>query len=316
MCGGCVDMIELGPLFRLQFLMFAEMAAGWALCRAGVLKPKDRKILSALVVNLMLPCNIIAAFDMEMSGDLIKQFMTILIISILIQVLCSIVAAHAYNHEQPAVKKVLQYATVCSNSGFLGNAVAECVYGTMGLALGQIYLIPQRIIMWSAGISYFTEGTSRKDVILRILKHPCIIAVELGLLRMIFRIPVPMAVNSVLTSLGRCSTPLIMLFLGMILAETGIGNMITKRNLGFSVIRLVLLPMAVLAGCWLAHIDPVTAGLSVLLTAMPAGSTTAVLAEQYNGDTEFAANCVVLTTLLSIAVLPLWVILLQKLLGA
>jgi len=316
MCGGCVDMIELGPLFRLQFLMFAEMAAGWTLCRTGVLKPKDRKILSALVVNLMLPCNIIAAFDMEMSGDLIKQFMTILIISILIQVLCSIVASHAYNHEQPAVKKVLQYATVCSNSGFLGNAVAECVYGTMGLALGQIYLIPQRIIMWSAGISYFTEGTSRKDVILRILKHPCIIAVELGLLRMIFRIPVPMAVNSVLTSLGRCSTPLIMLFLGMILAETGIGNMITKRNLGFSVIRLVLLPMAVLAGCWLAHIDPVTAGLSVLLTAMPAGSTTAVLAEQYNGDTEFAANCVVLTTLLSIAVLPLWVILLQKLLGA
>ena len=316
MCGGCADMIELGPLLRLQFLMFAEMAAGWALCRTGVLKPQDRKILSALVVNLMLPCNIIAAFDMEMSGDLIKQFMTILIISILIQILCSIVASHAYNHEQPAVKKVLQYATVCSNSGFLGNAVAECVYGTMGLALGQIYLIPQRIIMWSAGISYFTEGTSRKDVILRILKHPCIIAVELGLLRMIFRIPVPMAVNSVLTSLGRCSTPLIMLFLGMILAETGIGNMITKRNLGFSVIRLVLLPMAVLAGCWLAHIDPVTAGLSVLLTAMPAGSTTAVLAEQYNGDTEFAANCVVLTTLLSIAVLPLWVILLQKLLGA
>ncbi|MCR5448746.1 MAG: AEC family transporter [Solobacterium sp.] len=309
-------MIELGPLFRLQFLMFVEMAAGWALCKTGILQPKDRKVLSALVVNLMLPCNIVAAFNMKMSGELLKQFMMILIISILIQVMCSIVASHAYNHEQPPVKKVLQYATVCSNSGFLGNAVAECVYGSMGLALGQIYLIPQRIIMWSAGISYFTEGTSRKDVILRILKHPCIIAVELGLLRMIFQIPVPLAVDSVLSSLGRCSTPLIMLFLGMILAETGIGNMITKRNLGFSVIRLVLLPMAVLAGCYLAHIDPVTAGLSVLLTAMPAGSTTAVLAEQYNGDTEFAANCVVLTTLLSIAVLPLWVVLLQKLLGA
>lgn len=309
-------MIELGPLFRLQFLMFVEMAAGWALCRTGILQPKERKVLSALVVNLLLPCNIIAAFNMKMSGELLMQFMTILIISILIQVMCSIVAAHAYNHEQPPVKKVLQYATVCSNSGFLGNAVAECVYGSVGLALGQIYLIPQRIIMWSAGISYFTEGASRKEVILRILKHPCIIAVELGLVRMIFQIPVPQAVDSVLTSFGRCSTPMIMLFLGMILAETGFGNMITKRNLGFSVVRLVLLPVAVLIACYFAHIDPMTAGLSVLLTAMPAGSTTAVLAEQYNGDTEFAANCVVLTTLLSIAVLPLWVILLQKLLGA
>ncbi len=307
-------MIELGPLFRLQFLMFAEMAAGWMLCKKGVLKPSDRKILSALVVELMLPCNIISAFNMEMNASLMKQFLTILVISALIQVMCSFVASHAYNREEAPVKKVLQYATVCSNSGFLGNAVAECVYGTMGLALGQIYLIPQRIIMWSAGISYFTEGTSRKDVIMRILKHPCIIAVEIGILRLLFQIPFPAAVDSVLTSLGRCSTPLIMLFLGMILAESGFGSILTKRNVTFSIIRLFLLPGAVLAACYLFGIEPMTAGLSVLLTAMPAGSTTAVLAEQYNGDVEFAANCIVLTTLVSIAVLPLWVILLQAVL--
>lgn len=308
-------MIELGPLFRLQFLMFVEMAAGYALCKFGILKPSDRKVLSALVVNLMLPCNIIAAFKMEMNGELLKQFMTILIISILIQVMCAFVAAHAYNHEPPGIKKVLQYSTVCSNSGFLGNAVAECVYGTMGLALAQIYLIPQRIVMWSAGISYFTEGSSKKEVILRILKHPCIIAVEIGLVRLLFQIPFPQAVDTTLSSLGKCSTPLIMLFLGMILAESGFGKILTKRILKFSVVRLFLLPVAVLAACAVAGVDPETAGLSVLLTAMPAGSTAAVLAEQYDGDVEFAANTVVMTTLLSIAVLPVWVIALQKVLG-
>lgn len=308
-------MLELGPLFRLQFMMFVEMAAGCILCRTGILKTSDRKVLSALVVNLCLPCNIIAAFNMEMNASLLQQFLTILIISFLIQVLCSVVASTAYNHEEPAVRKVLQYATVCSNSGFLGNAVAECVYGTMGLALGQIYLIPQRIVMWSAGISYFTEGSSRKEVILRILKHPCIIAVEIGIVRLLLQLKFPAAVDSTLSSLGKCSTPLIMIFLGMILAESGLGSVLTKRNISFSIIRLVILPGIVLIACRIAGIEPMTAGLSVLLTAMPAGSTTAVLAEQYNGDTEFAANCVVLTTLLSIAVLPLWVILLQTVLG-
>ncbi|MBQ9153397.1 MAG: AEC family transporter [Solobacterium sp.] len=308
-------MLELGPLFRLQFMMFAEMAAGCILCKTGILKPSDRKVLSSLVVNLCLPCSIAGAFSMKMDAGLAKQFLTILIISCLIQVMCSFVASHAYNHEEPAVKKVLQYSTVCSNSGFLGNAVAECVYGTMGLALGQIYLIPVRIVMWSAGISYFTEGSSKKEVAIRILKHPCIIAMEIGLLRMLLQVDYPAPIESVLTSLGRCSTPLIMVFLGMILAETGFGNVLTKRNISFSVIRLVILPGIVLAACSLAHIDPLSAGLAVLLTAMPAGSTAAVMAEQYNGDVEFAANCIVLTTLLSIAVLPVWVILLQTILG-
>ena len=59
------------------------------------------------------------------------------------------------------------------------------------------------------------------------------------------------------------------------------------------------------------HFQPDMTGLSVLLAAMPAASTTAVLAEQYGADVRFAADIVVSSTLLSIAVLPLWAIVLN-----
>ena len=140
-----------------------------------------------------------------------------------------------------------------------------------------------------------------------IVTHPCIVAVTIGILRMLLQIPVPEPVESLLGAFGACSTPLIMLFLGMILAEAGLGNMITKLNLEFSLIRLVLIPAAVLIVCRLCHVDDMITSLSVLLAAMPAGSTTAVLAEQYQADVEFAANCVVLSTVLSIGLLPVWV---------
>ncbi len=184
--------------------------------------------------------------------------------------------------------------------------MAEGVYGQMGMLYGQIYLIPQRIVMWSAGVSYFEGGADWKTVIKKILTHPCIIAVIIGRIRMVFSIPFPVMINSTLTSLGRCSTPLIMLFLGMILAESGFRSIFSKLNLLFALFRLVIIPVIVLAGCVIAHIDPTITGLSVLLAAMPAGSTAAVLAEQYHADVKFAAECVVLTTILSIAVLPIW----------
>ena len=51
-----------------------------------------------------------------------------------------------------------------------------------------------------------------------------------------------------------------------------------------------------------------------MLAAMPAGSTTSILAAKYQGDETFAAQCVVLSTLASMAVLPLWCVVIQALL--
>ena len=79
-------------------------------------------------------------------------------------------------------------------------------------------------------------------------------------------------------------------------------------------IRLVFIPAVVFAGCWLANIDSVVAGVSVTLAAMPAGTTTAILAMKYHGDEEFATQCVVLTTMLSMAAIPIWSLIIHSVL--
>lgn len=306
--------MNLGQLFELQFMMFAEMLAGYLLCRFHILKSKDRMVLSNLVVNLLLPCSIIASFQMEMNEEILKNFISIFIISVGVQVFCAILAKICFNRYPHEKKSVLQFSTVCSNAGLLGNAVTEGVYGELGLLYGQIYLIPLRIVMWTAGISYFEKKEGGSSVLKSILTHPCIIALEIGLVIMIFQIPVPSAVGTFLSSLGRCSTPMIMLFLGMVMAEVGFSGLFTKDTWAFAVLRLVLIPSAVLGLCMLMHAEPMITGLSVLLAAMPAGSTAAVLAEQYHADAKFGANIVVMTTLLSIGLLPVWVMILNSIL--
>ncbi len=308
------DTVDLSRLFILEFTMFAEMAAGYLLCRFHVLKSSERSVLSRLVINLLLPCSIISSFSMEMNAEVLKRFLEILLISIGVQVMQTLIASIAFRSVPHEKRASLQYATVCSNAGFLGNAVAEGVYGAEGLLYTQIYLIPQRVVMWSAGVTYYAEGISKSGALKSILKHPCIIALEIGLLIMFLQIPVPAAVSSVLSALGRSSTPMVMVFLGMIMADAGFEGIVTKLNLKFAFLRLILIPCAVLAVCLLLHIDPMITGLSVILAAMPAGSTTAVLAEQYHADVEFAADCIVLTTLLSIALLPVWVYVLNLIL--
>lgn len=304
-------LMQFNELFILQFMMFAEMAVGWLLCRAGILQPKDRTVFSKAVINVFLPCSIVNSFLSRPDTNVMKDFLVVLLVSCAIQLFCSALAAVLYRNKPTDRKPVLQYATVCSNAGFLGNAVAEGVYGEMGLLYGQIYLIPLRIVMWTAGISYFEGHSDWKTKIYKIVTHPCIVAVFLGIIMMIVGISLPDALTRSLTSLGRCSTPLIMLFLGMVLAETGFDDLINRDTLRFALLRLIIIPGAVLFGCLIFHVDSFITGLSVLLAAMPAGSTTSVLAEQYKSDVAFASNIVVFTTIGSILLLPAWVMLLQ-----
>lgn len=303
--------MNLTELFELQFMMFAEMTVGYLLCKGKILTSDQRSVFSKAVVQVFLPCSIISSFKAELNMKTIGDFIVIFLVSCGIQVLCTFLARALYNRENPERKAILQYATVCSNAGFLGNAVAEGVYGETGLLYAQIYLIPLRIIMWTAGVSYFEKDSKGMDKLKKIVTHPCIIACGIGLVRMLLNIPIPAAIDKTLTSLGRCSTPLIMVFLGMILYEAGMGNMFKKDILKFSFLRLIAIPACVWLGCKLCHVDGFITGVSVLLAAMPAGSTTSVLAEQYKTDVEFAANVVVATTILSVALLPVWVMVLN-----
>ncbi len=287
-------------------MLFLLVAAGVVLRKKGILPEGAKAILTDLVIYLILPCNIINSFFIEFNLEILKGFAVILTIASLIQIGCLMFAKVFYNREPESRKKVLQYGTVCSNAGFMGNPIAEGVYGAEGLMYASIFLIPQRIVMWSAGVSYFTESPDRKTVVKKVLTHPCIIAVYIGLVLMITRLPLPAFLQNTIRSVGGCTTTVSMVLIGAILAEVEPGSILDWGIIKYAAIRLFLLPLLVYVSCRAFHVKPLLAGVSVLLTGMPAGSTTAILASKYDGDYIFATKCVVVTTLLSLVTIPLW----------
>ena len=123
---------------------------------------------------------------------------------------------------------------------------------------------------------------------------------------MLTQLQLPEFLDRSISSLGGCTTAITMMFIGTILADAGFKHMVSRLTVVFAAIRLLFIPLLVMLGCMLFHVEAVAAGLSVVLAAMPAGSTTAILAAKYHGDEAFATQCVVFTTILSMAALPLW----------
>ena len=298
--------MQIESMINLQGTMFLLVIIGMILRKKNILPAQATGILTDLVLYIVLPCNIISSFQMDFSMDTIKKFGIILLISFLIQVGCWLLCHVLYRGYPTGTKKVMQYATMVSNAGFLGNPIAEGVYGATGLMFASVYLIPPRIVMWSAGLSLFTDCPSKKDVVKKVLTHPCIIAVYIGMALMITQITLPSFLGTTVKSLGGCTTSLSMILIGTILAEVDFKTILSKTMLYFTAIRLIGIPLLVLLACRACHVDTLLTGVSVLLAGMPAGSTSAILAKKYDGDYIFATKCVVFTTFMSLFTIPVW----------
>lgn len=107
-------------LLSLQGSIFLLMIAGLVMKKTGIVGETGQKNMTDLVLNLILPCNIIRSFQIEFSWKTMHSFGTILVVSICIQLGCMVLGKLLFGRMSRNKWKCLYYGTVCSNAGFLG----------------------------------------------------------------------------------------------------------------------------------------------------------------------------------------------------
>jgi hypothetical protein len=242
----------------------------------------------------------------DCDGEIFRQFAQVLLVSIGVQVVSVILGKILYGKKETGHRMSLQYGVICSNAGFLGNPVAEEVFGSMGLAMASVFLIPMRIMMWSSGIAIFTQSTDWKATTKKVITHPCILACIVGMVLMITQWAPPAVITKTITTIGNCNTALSMMVIGMILADADVRKMFDREVLTYSLLRLILMPLTLYVVCLALKLPYLVTGVCVILTAMPAGATTSILASKYGCDEVFATRLVVASTVLSMITIPLW----------
>lgn len=292
-------------MISLQMQLFLFIIAGYLLTKIGTITPAGRKSLSDLLINFILPCNIICSFQINLTHDILTAVLVMIAVSLGVQMFYLLVSRFIYPGQTPERLACLRYATVCSNAGFLGIPINGGLYGPMGTLLTSVLLIPQRVVMWSAGLSLFTS-TDSKSVIKKLLTHPCIVAVFIGFVLMFSGNPaLPQPLQKALSGASSCNTCMSMLVIGSILAGAEHISLKDGMMWWFSFVRLLLIPFAVHVLLLPIPLDPMIHGVMVLASGMPAGSTTAILATRYDGDAPFASCLIFVSTLLSLVTLPL-----------
>lgn len=292
-------------LFNLMGLMFILIVIGFILRRKQLITDAGKKTLTDIILYVIIPANVIKSFSQKIDNGA-TVFITLLMLGCLVNLLQLIIAKYAFNKLPDNEKPCYQYGAVCPNAGFIGNPLAEGVFGLTGLAYASIYLIPSRFIMWTAGISYFNKDSDKKEAYKKVFTHPCMVATYVGIFIMFSGVTLPTVISDTVTSCSNSCTSLTMMYVGAVLADVDFKSVFSKRIFMYCIVRLILIPFIVYCGCLTFGVDPLITGVAVLLPSTPAGSTTSLLASKYNADEQVAAKLVLLSTALSMITIPMW----------
>lgn len=300
-------------MLQQMTVMFLMMAVGYLCYKKQILTEEVSKKVSAIVVNVANPCMILssALTDQQMRG---KELLQTLAIVALMYVFLLVVAQLL-----PKILRIRKesrgaYAamTVFANIGFMGFPVLAAMYGNGALLYGAVFQIPFNILIYTYGVAVLTRrpdagGKAELDriEILKKIFNIGVIACIAAMLIYFLRIPIPSFLQAFITNLGYLTAPLSMMIIGASLAQMPLKELfLDKKLLLFSMVKLLILPAV-----WMLMVNRVAEqeilrGVCLVMMATPAGSMTAMLAQQYGGDYETASRGVALTTVLSVITMP------------
>lgn len=294
-------------MMNLQIEVFLLIIVGFTLSKVGYFSEHTRKQVTKIVLTIVLPCSIIQSFEIDVTYELIVSTGLVFLISVGIQFVYLFFNCILWRNQEENRRINCKYGTMVSNAGFMGMPFAQEIFGSVGLLYASIFLIPQRVCMWSYGLSLYAKD-QKENVVKKVLTHPCIIAIEIGIVVMVLRmlgIYLPTCVDNTIKAISNCNTALSMIVIGGILSEVNVKELLDKTSWFYSLIRLIVLPLVILLILRLLSIASLPANVCVLLSAMPCASTTAMLAQTYDRDPKFASNLIFVSTLCSMITLPI-----------
>ena len=294
----------LQKMVSTQAVLFLYIAAGIVCRLVGIMTAATRRYFNALLVYVTLPAMIFASFMTRHSLKELTQAGMMLVVSA-----CVCLAPYGLSlllwRKAPQQRQgTLRFATMFSNAGNAGLPVVSMVFGDAGVLYASFFLIPMRVFMWTLGLSFFIPST-QSGRIKKLMTNPSFIAVFAGLLAMLCPVALPAAVQSAVRGVGNMTGPLSMMIIGSTLSEMRPRDMLDRDALLVSIVRLILLPLALLGTLRLTALSELGRQVSVTLTAMPVATLTAVFSDTYGGDYCFASRCVFLSTVISLITVPI-----------
>ena len=293
----------------VELLIF--VAVGFVLRKLNILEADLSSRLSDFLPKLVLPFSLIASSQQEFKassagGTLISIGLAFLYYLVFFIILRLILPKLFHSYEsRPVAYDLCAFANV----GFLGFAVVPLIFGENGTLYTISHNFVYQLLFFTIGMDIVEDSAHSVKEMLhpkKFLTNKIILVSILSMALYVLPFRFPQIITNSFRAVGSMMTPLSLIIVGLQIGALDLKALLKEKGVvSLSLIRMLLLPAVYFCILLILPLDAALKGVAFILSAMPSGSLTAVIAERYNRTPVLASSVVALTTILYFLLLPL-----------
>ena len=298
---------DILPIFVIMFLGY------WA-GKEGVFKTEDSKVLNKLVLTYALPAalfvSIVKADSAMLFDDLKLTLVSLVVITGMF--LWSYYSCYKFFRHTKSEAAVCALISGSPTIGFLGFAVLEPIYGataTTGLVVAIVSIVVNAINI-PIGLALMNNGGSVKQAkkgnpVIDALKEPVCWAPILAVILVLLDIKFPVILDPNFELIAKANSGVAVFAAGLTLS--GMKFQLDKEVIYNTVLKLVLMPAALLIVGMLFHMEADKLQMMVLAGALPPAFSGIIIGNQNQLYERTGTSSLAFSILLFVVAAPFWI---------
>lgn len=305
-------MIDILALCQRIGLMFTLMLVGYAMRKIRFGGDKLPAELSNLILYFAQPALIINTYIRDFDRSILAGAVWVFAISLVYHGAIFALSLCFFKKTSEAQRKVYRYGMLFANASFLGIPLIQAVAGDVAVIYVCIFVIAFNFYAWSVGCYIYT-GDRKYMSVKKMFINPATVPTYMGFI--FFFTPlnrhVPSFATELLTYLSDLVVPLSMIIVGLRFADLKMKSAFKDKALPLALtLRLIVAPIVAFVILKLLMLFGASLSSDVVLTVMICAATpvavyTSMMAEKFGGDAVTAGKYVAVSTLFSLATIPI-----------
>lgn len=304
--------IELTAFYARLGALALIMVLGFLLGKWKMISTETNRELTNLLLTVFMPASLFVAFPAEYDESMLNLFFSGLVGGVLVMVMLIIASKIIFNKWwfKGGLRYESQFALIFNNATFLGYPIVVNTFGPSGVIAYCGFIIAFNVALFSYGIWLFEHKVSVK-LLKSVVTNPNILAVVLGMILFLAGLKLPAFIMDAVGYVGNATTPLSIICIGFMLSRAEFKALIRKwRLVVTALVQLVIGPLLTWAILMALHFPIEVVQVCTLIQALPTATSLGLFATKYGGNNIESSELVTISTILSMATMPLMIMLL------
>lgn len=309
----------MSALLTIVLPVFGIVLAGYLARRWRLLGTDSCEALNRFVYWFAFPAYLFIATARSPVQEMLNiPFLVAFVGGFVVTFVIAVAVSRRLFPERKAAQALQGLSAAFSNTGYMGIPLFITAFGNDGAIPAVIATVFNAAIAVGLTIALIELDLSPaasargvwRDIGLGLLRNPLVTAPVLGMFASLAGFPVPAALANFCTLLGAAAGPCALFALGLFLVDQPLtGN---RGEISWTTfLKLVIQPLVTwIIAVPILGMNPAWAGAAVLLAALPTGSLTFIIAQNYRIYVDRASATVLVTTACSVFTLSILLMLL------